>query len=254
MSDIAAELEKAVMEASAQTQQTPETPAPPPATVAQTQTQPETPPPAPQPPVEVKSKSLEEVAKERAEARRQQEIQSALKEYTPEQLANAVAILKGQQPQQTQQAPQNQSDVEVLRGELAQLKAFQAQVTREKTLAGIRETVSKDERFSHVKGLDAFDKVEGVLVEYYNKYGELPGSTFAESVAVAADIVEGRLKAEAEKWKKVLTSQNTVNSVPTKAPEPPSVPKETPGQVTLTNQATSSPASTSKPKSNFELL
>jgi len=150
------------------------------------------------------------------------------------------------------------SDIDTLRQEIAALKAERENeriaAGRKEGLAKMRE-ILKGSKFEMVNKLEAVESVEGVIMDYIRQYGKPPGDTFEESVMLAAEVADQRLRQEAEKWSKVLTpAANPAPTAPAKAPE--SQPSS--GTVvtrTLTNSNTSAPAAVkSVPKTREEVI
>lgn len=144
------------------------------------------------------------------------------------------------EPQKTEEKqPAGDPDVRTLKEEVARLKAEreaeQFQQGRKQALGQMETLLKNDPKFKHIATLGDYEGVERVLLRYYNDYKELPGSTFEESIKLAAEVHEADLKKEAARWEKVLTGFKTSASTPVqKAPEsPPSTGSETPR--TLTN-------------------
>jgi len=112
---------------------------------------------------------------------------------------------------------QLKSEIEKLR---AERDAEKATAARAQALDGIKGKLGKDDKFKHINALGEYERVEAVIIQHYNQYGELPGETFEESVSLAAEVVEKQLKAEASRWSKVLTTTETPATVQSKPPEP----------------------------------
>lgn len=150
-------------------------------------------------------------------------------------------------------------EIEELRAFKKQYEAERAQVSRQQALQGIEATIKKaGDKFKHLSALERWDSVEQVIINYHSQNGALPGDTFEESVMLAAEVVEGALKQEAQKWAKLyggLTSGSSPASVNVqKAPEPqPSTGAET--ARTLTNSNTTAPAAVRPvPKTRQEII
>lgn len=142
--------------------------------------------------------------------------------------------------------PPENSEIATLRQELQALKAERdnekTMTARQQAMGQMKSLLSADAKFKHLNGLESYEQVERVLIDYHSQHGTLPGSTFEESVKLAAEVVEAQLAKEAEKWSKVLTVSPT--SAPLsgqKAPESrPSTGTAQPR--TLTNAAVTAPS------------
>ena len=156
-------------------------------------------------------------------------------------------------------APSRDPEIEELRKFKAQYEAEKAQQARQQALQGIAGVVQKGgDKFKHLAALEKWDAVEQVIINHHAQTGTLPGDTFEESVALAAEVVEAQLKQESQKWAKLyggLTSGSAPASVPAqKAPEStPSTGAAT--ARTLTNSNTTAPAAVRPvPKTRAEVL
>lgn len=149
-------------------------------------------------------------------------------------------------------------EVMTLRQELDALRqereAEKYATARTQMLGQMREILSKDDaRFSHINGLEDYEGVEKVLIDYHRENGTLPGATLEESVTLAAELYEANLKKEAARWQKVLTKG--VGSAPVSSKTPASSSPGTVSARTLTNSNTSAPAPVKKlPKTRAEIL
>ena len=151
------------------------------------------------------------------------------------------------------------SEIQSIKQELAALKAEREQAQIQQSRAGLlaqMKTIVKDNpKFELINKTEDVEGIENVLLQYHTQYGTLPGSTMEESVLLAAEMYESKLKKEAERWQKVLTGFKEPAPVnATKAPEsPPST-----GTVqtrTLTNANTTAPAAVrTVPKSREEII
>lgn len=176
-----------------------------------------------------------------------------------------TSALLGQQPEQPSEQPpapaakQDNSELAQLRAELQALKAERdtekTQTARQQAMSQMKQMLSADQKFKHINGLENYDAVERVLIDYHSQHGSLPGATFEESVKLAAEVVEANLAKEAEKWSRVLTVSPTSAPLSAqKAPESkPSSGTATPR--TLTNAAATAPAEVKTvPKTRQELI
>ena len=163
-------------------------------------------------------------------------------------------------PEKTKEEPVAASgnpDVDAIRQELAELRrerdTEKMNTTRTQVLGQIKSTLKENPKFSTINGLGDLESVERELIAHYNAHGSMPGETFEESVYLAAEVVEARLKKEEERWRAVLTPGTTNAVVPSKAPELPSTGTVT--TRTLTNANTSAPAAVSTvPKTRQEII
>lgn len=180
--------------------------------------------------------------------------------FTHEQYTNA---LLGSAPppaaDKTEKPAVENPELATLRAELQALKAERenekTQTARQQAMSQMKTILSADTKFKHLNGLENYDAVERVLIDFHSQHGTLPGSTFEESVKMAAEVVEAGLAKEAEKWSKVLTVSPT--SAPLSAQKAPESPPST-GTVqhrTLTNSNTTAPAEVKTvPKSRQDLI
>lgn len=167
------------------------------------------------------------------------------------QYTKALLNMKEEQPEE-KAAPEPSSDVAALKAEVERLKQEREQerfqVTRSQTLGQMKTMLKDDSKFSYINALEALDGVEGVLLDYHRQFGDLPGSNFEESVKLAAEVYEARLRSgdvplTKKQWERIqgLTTPASSAPVPTKAPESqPSAGTDTPR--TLTNSNTTAPA------------
>lgn len=144
----------------------------------------------------------------------------------------------------TPQPPPTKSadpEMEELRAFKRTYEAEQVKKQNEQLTEGVARVVKANPKFKLISAHDAFSEVLGILGQFAQENKRMPGDTFEESVAIAAEFVEKRYEAQAERWKKVLTPETQPTTVPEKkAPEKPSPGPETPR--TLTNSNTSAPA------------
>lgn len=232
--------------------------------------------------------ALLRIAKERDAFRKEQEsakpYMEALKAFPPERLSAIVkAAMSGdmvglvtaaggthaqynnqilgapEKPgkEESESKPSNNSDLDAIRQELAEMKRERDMEkmtsTRSQVLGQIKTTLKDNPKFSTINGLGDLESVERELIAHYNAHGAMPSDSFDESVVLAAEVVEARLKKEAEKWRAVLTPGTTNAVVPSKAPESPSTGTVT--TRTLTNANTSAPAAVRPvPKTRQEIL
>lgn len=164
--------------------------------------------------------------------------------FTHSQYTQRLVGMKPEEKPADAPAPEASPKLSALEQELAALKAERenerAQANRREAFSKM-ETVLKDNpKFSHVSTLKEFEAVERVILQHWNKFGELPGATFEESVALAAEVVEADLKKQAEKYRPLLTTSSSSAQVSSKAPESPRPASESPR--TLTNANTTAPA------------
>jgi hypothetical protein len=185
--------------------------------------------------------------------------------FTHSEYVDAV-LAKGGAPAEEPakaEAPKRSLDPEIeeLRKFKAQYEAEKAQTARQQALTGIEAAVKKGgDKFKHLAALEKWDMVESTIINHYNQTGALPGDTFEESVLLAAEVVEGALKQEAQKWQKLygapLTSGTAPATVQTqKAPEQTPSTGNVAGNRTLTNANTTAPAAVvPNPKTRAEIL
>ncbi len=149
------------------------------------------------------------------------------------------------------------AEVDAIRQELAELRrerdTEKMQTTRSQVLGQMKTVLKDNPKFSTINGLGDLEGVERELLEYHRIHGSMPGETFEESIHLAAEVHEARLRKEAEKWRAVLTPAVPSAVVPSRAPESPSTGTVT--TRTLTNANTSAPAAVSTvPKTRQEIL
>lgn len=128
--------------------------------------------------------------------------------------------------------------------------------SRQQFLSHTEKMLKEDPKFPHLAGLGEWQSVESVILQHIQETGTPPGETLDESIRLAAEVVEHRLKKEAERWSKVLTGFKKdvpVTIVPPKAPAQPSPGSDVPR--TLTNADTTAPAEVrTTPKTQAEIL
>lgn len=112
-------------------------------------------------------------------------------------VANRMVNLSTQKPKETEAKHEIAPEIEELRKELSELKAFRAQQEQERMLSQISAQV-KGRR--HIEALGEHKMVLGYLLDHIQRTGSPPGSTFEESVAIAADAVEQDLAAQAKRF------------------------------------------------------
>lgn len=163
--------------------------------------------------------------------------------FTHTQYNAAVAGVK-----KPEAAPANESanpEFESVRQELAALKAEREnekiQSSRQQFLSHTESLLKDDPKFAHLSALGEWSSVESAILNHIQEFGAPPGETLDESIKLAAELVEHKLKKEAERWQKVLTTfQKPASTEVQKAPESPRPGSESPR--TLTNANTSAPA------------
>lgn len=198
-----------------------------------------------------------------AQARAQNNPVAALQAlgFTHSQYTQALLGQPSQQQEEPEAPAQKQENSELaqLRQELQALKAERdnekTMTARQQAMSQMKQLLSAEAKFKHLNGLENYDAVERVLIDYHSQHGTLPGATFEESVKLAAEVVEAQLAKEAEKWSKVLTVSQTPVPVSTqKAPESqPSTGTAQPR--TLTNAMATAPAEVkTAPKTRQELI
>jgi len=166
--------------------------------------------------------------------------------FTHAQYTQALLGQPDEPSEPAKEAPKTDSELAQLRQELQALKAERdaekTQTARQQALGQMKQLLSADAKFKHLNGLENYEAVERVLIDYHSQHGTLPGATFEESIKLAAEVVEAQLAKEAEKWSKVLTvSQNPAPLSGQKAPESrPSSGTAIPR--TLTNAAATAPS------------
>lgn len=132
------------------------------------------------------------------------------------------------------QADEEPVAVKQLREEVEALKAMQTTKVVEEQRKGLIQRMRSEkglipEDCTHIRGLEAEEEVIDALESFYrqtaaadpNGRGRLPAETVEESIAMAARVVEANLKAQAEKFKKVLTP---AQPAPTMQPAGPASP------------------------------
>lgn len=139
------------------------------------------------------------------------------------------------------------TEIEQLREFRKQFQAQQEMQQRQAILGKVKETL-KAEAFPHLVGLEQFDAVLSVINDYHARTGELPGNTPEESFLAAAQVVEKNLKDQAEKWKKVLTTNSAATTVVPVGAKSDAPPPDESGK-TLTNRATAPITAASVPTS-----
>jgi hypothetical protein len=196
-------------------------------------------------------------------------VAKAIKSGDPVALLAAVGMTHSQYtarllgeaaPAEEKSAPAEKTgnpEFDTLRQELQALKAEREaekmQSTRTQVMSQMQTALKDNPKFNLINKLGDYDGVEKVLIQYHAKHGELPGSTFEESVQLAAEFYEANLKKEAARWQGVLTPGTVPASTAPKAPEQPKAGTVT--TRTLTNSNTSAPAPVKTvPKTRQEVL
>ena len=177
---------------------------------------------------------------------------------------NARLLGLAEKKEETDSAPESKEnslppEVATLKEELNALRQERESekyaVARTQMLGQMKDILSQSaDKFSHITGLEDYEGVERVLIDYHKENGTLPGATLEESVTLAAELYEARLQKEAQRWQKVLTKGVGSAPVGSKAPAQPSTGTAT-GTRTLTNSNTAAPAPVKKlPKTRAEIL
>lgn len=202
-----------------------------------------------------------------AQARRSGDPVAALRAlgFDHTQYTKALLNMKDEPAPEKAAEPGVSPDVAALKAEVERLKQEREQerfqTTRSQALSSMKEVLKSDPKFSYINAIEAVEGVESVLVEFFNAHKTMPGDTLEESVKLAAEVYEARLRSgeiplTKKQWEKIqgLTAQPSSAPVPAKAPESqPSPGTDVPR--TLTNSNTSAPAAVkSVPKTRAELL
>lgn len=216
-------------------------------------------------------KSFEKLAQEKAAFRAEQERMKpyveALQKFDPLTLRALTQAMESGDANQVLKAlkldppaAQNLNETEVsrteipelaeIREELSELRKFRAEQAENKLVSEIKEA-TKDYKLITARG--AHKMVLQYILDFKNQTGSPPGDTLAESYALAAEAVEGRLRQEAESWRKVLTPEEPMVESPQVSQSQAAAPQPT--SKTLSSAATSAPpltVTTSKPKTAEE--
>lgn len=245
-------------------------------------------------PAEQQEPALLRIAREKAKARQLEQANKpqneALAVFSPQELERAaqarragdpVAALRAlgfdhtqytkallnmkDEPEPQKDQPQVSPDVAALKAEVERLKQEREQErfqsTRAQMHVQMRDILKTDSKFTYVNALEAVEGVEQVLAEFFSAHGTMPGESLAESVKLAAEVYEAKLRSgeiplTKKQWEKIqgLTAQPSSAPVPAKAPE--SQPSPGTGVPrTLTNSNTTAPAAVNHvPKSRAEIL
>lgn len=187
-----------------------------------------------------------------AQARKAGDPVAALRALGFDHATYTKALLNMKEEAPVEKAPEPSNDVAALKAEVERLKQEREQErfqsTRSQTLSQMKGFLKDDPKFTYTSALEAVEGVEGVLIEYHAKFGELPGANFEESVRLAAEVYESRLRSgeiplTKKQWEKIqgLTAPASSVPVPAKAPESqPSAGTDIPRS--LTNSNTTAPA------------
>lgn len=193
------------------------------------------------------------------QARRSGDPVSALRALGFDHTQYTKAVLNMKDEETPKEQPQVSPDVASLKAEVERLRSEREQEklqsSRQQMLGQMKTLLGSNPKFDHINKLEDYEGVEKELIAYYSQYGELPGANLEESVSLAAELYESKLKKEAARWSKVLTGfKEGAPIAPSKAPESPPSPG-TEATRTLTNSNTTAPAAvTSVSKSRAERL
>ena len=145
-------------------------------------------------------------------------------------------------------------EIQAKLAKLDQVEAYVAQQQRNELMQKVQAAVP--EKLKLVKQLGAFDMVERYVSDFYQRTGSLPGETFEQTIAVAAEAVEAHLVQEAQRWSKVLTPGQPPATVASEAPResPHAGPASTPVPKTITNATTAPAAVKPEPRTRAEIL
>jgi hypothetical protein len=221
----------------------------------------EPPKPADPPKPDKVTKSLEDVAREKAALRAERQALAKDKERAARAEALLAAAEKGDAMSLLTAAkiPWNAAAKQVLEGvpdkkpepaevtpaekriaaleqELNQQKA---QARRSEVLGQIKDLAKSDTKFKFVAGLGAEQQALNWLENYYAQTGELPAENLSESLAVACEAVENHLSREADRWRPLLGSA-AAGSPAVKQVVPPKAVSQQAAK-TLTNDTGSGP-------------
>ena len=146
--------------------------------------------------------------------------------------------------QEAQEAPEVPSEIlQRLERAEAFAKRFEEQESKAqhaKLVESVTGVVKSNPKFKLLQDTGSYADVLGVIDAYHRNSGTLPADTFEESVAMAAELVEQNLSAQADRWRKLLTPAQTSNTVTPAKPEERAQPGTE--RRTLTNSNTSAPA------------
>lgn len=164
---------------------------------------------------------------------------------------------RAEKPEESPKEASGNKELDEMRRELQAIKAERdtekMQASRTQLLGQMKDILRGSPKFETINGLEDFDGVERVLIDYHKQHGSLPGENLKESVELAAEFYEAQLKKEAERWSRVLTKGKPDNIVASKAPESPTA--GTVASRTLTNANTSAPAAPrAVPKTRQEII
>lgn len=177
--------------------------------------------------------------------------------FTHQQYTQKLVGLKAPEAAPEQDAPPAAPEIEALKQEVQALRAERenerVQASRREALGKMESILKDNPKFHTINSLKDYEGIEKVLLSYWSEFQKMPGDTFEESVALAAEVHEAQLKKEAEKWSRALTVPQTSVPVPSKAPDAPRTGSEQPR--TLTNANTTAPATVrTVPKTESEIL
>lgn len=178
--------------------------------------------------------------------------------FSHEQYNAAIMGQKGAPSPEPEDAPS--SELAAMKHELVALRAERdqerVQSSRRQLLGQMKAILQDSPAFDHINKLEDYEGVERVLIQYHSEHGELPGATLEESVQLAAEMYESRLKKEAARWSKVLTGfKESAPVAKQQATESKPVTGTVSPPRTLTNANTSAPAEVrTTPKTREEIL
>lgn len=136
----------------------------------------------------------------------------------------------------------------------ARIAALEREIATAKAAAGRADVMTKlntkvremADKFPLVESAGEAAKALDYIEQYFAQHNELPGETADETMEIALEVVETRLKKEAERWEKVLTKWRGGASVSTVKPATPPAPSQVAQNRTLTNTASAGPSNTQK--------
>lgn len=127
--------------------------------------------------------------------------------------AAAQQVIDGGKVEAKKQEQQSEPESDIqkeLREIKAELNARKYTEAKGKLMDKIKEAATASAPF--VAGLEAEEEVFEFLDRYYRETGEQPGETLEESIEIACEAVEQKLRKKGEKWKNVLTNPGSGNT------------------------------------------
>lgn len=225
-------------------------------------------------------KSLVDIAKEKAEARKaakadaatQEKLTKAERLLAAAEKGDAMALLAAagvswskaakqvleghgatEDEAEESEAPAAKSVPSKLEQEVAELKRELAErrerEARQTAMTAVKDAIAADpERFKLVGARKAETKALQYIERYYAETGELPGETFEQSIEIGLEATEIELRKELESWKPLLSSASGTTNPGKRAVPDEAVRNQASKTLTNANGAHPRPAAKTSPQ------